>query len=108
MAARSNPKSLTPGQFTTASAAHRPEDRQDKEIVPLGKTRSSLGNVAFASGYWIRSDRIGDAGWTEIFNSDAAVYGGSNVGNAGATLIGSNGALNVILPAPGLVVLWRN
>ena len=76
----------------------------DGEVLVAG----NLGNVAFASGYWIHSDRIGDAGWTEIFNSDAAVYGGSNVGNAGAMLIGSNGALNVIIPAAGLVVLRRN
>jgi 1,4-alpha-glucan branching enzyme len=76
----------------------------DGEVLVAG----NLGNVAFASGYWIHSDRIGDAGWTEMFNSDAAAYGGSNVGNAGATLIGSNGALNVILPAAGLVVLRRN
>jgi 1,4-alpha-glucan branching enzyme len=68
----------------------------------------NLGNAPFASGYWIHSERIGDAGWTEIFNSDATVYGGSNIGNAGATLIGHNGALNVTLPAAGFVVLRRN
>ncbi len=67
----------------------------------------NLSNMAFATGYWIHSDRIDDAGWTEIFNSDAAIYGGSNVGNAGATLTGSNGALNIVLPAAGLVVLRR-
>ena len=67
----------------------------------------NLGNAAFASGYWIHSDRISNFGWTEIFNSDAIAYGGSNVGNAGATLTGINGALNVVLPAAGLVVLRR-
>ena len=60
----------------------------------------NLGNVAFASGYWIHSDRIGDAGWTEIFNSDAAVYGGSNVGNAGAMLIGSKARLTSYYQQP--------
>lgn len=68
----------------------------------------NLGNAAFGFGYWIHSDRIGDFGWTEIFNSDAIAYGGSNVGNEGATLIGSNGALNITLPAVGLIVLRRS
>ena len=29
---------------------------------------------------------IPDAGWKEIFNSDAAIYGGQNVGNSGAMI----------------------
>ena len=53
-------------------------------------------------------DRIGNASWTEVFNSDSEAYGGWNIGNAGATLHGSNGALNVVLPAAGLVVFRRS
>ena len=53
-------------------------------------------------------DRIGDAGWTEVFNSDSQAYGGGNIGNAGATLHGSNGSLSVVLPAAGLVVFRRS
>jgi 1,4-alpha-glucan branching enzyme len=83
-------------------AFHRWSDAGEVLIV------GNLGNVAFASGYWIHSDRIGNAGWTEIFNSDAEVYGGWNIGNAGAKLSGNNGALNVILPAAGLIVLRRS
>ena len=81
---------------------HRWDDTGEFIIV------GNFGDAPFASGYWIHSDRIGDAGWTEIFNSDSQVYGGSNVGNAGATLRGSNGALKVVLPAAGLVALHRS
>jgi 1,4-alpha-glucan branching enzyme len=68
----------------------------------------NLSNAPFASGYWIHGERIGNADWTEVFNSDSAAYGGWNIGNAGATLPASNGALNVILPAVGLIVLHRS
>jgi 1,4-alpha-glucan branching enzyme len=68
---------------------------------------ASLDNTAFSDGYWLHGDRIGDAGWTEMFNSDAQVYGGWNIGNSGQTLQAENGALNVIIPAAGLVVLRR-
>ena len=82
-------------------AFHRWDDTNEFLIV------GNVSNAPFASGYWIHSDRIGNAGWTEVFNSDSQVYGGRNVGNAGATLHGSNGALNVVLPAAGLVLLSR-
>jgi 1,4-alpha-glucan branching enzyme len=42
-----------------------------------------------------------------LFNSDSEVYGGWNIGNAGATLHGASGALNVVLPSVGLVVFRR-
>jgi 1,4-alpha-glucan branching enzyme len=67
----------------------------------------NLSNAPFASGYWIHSDRLDDAGWTEVFNSDSQAYGGWNIGNAGATLHAMNGALNLVLPAAGLVVFRR-
>jgi 1,4-alpha-glucan branching enzyme len=48
--------------------------------------------------------RIGVPGrWREIFNSDAEIYGGANVGNGGATLEG----LTMVLPANGFVVFRR-
>ncbi len=43
--------------------------------------------------------------WREVFNSDAARYGGGNFGNYGATLPG--GTTGVNLPAGGYVVLER-
>jgi 1,4-alpha-glucan branching enzyme len=82
-------------------AFHRWDDSDEFLVV------GNLGNAPFASGYWIHGDRIGDASWTEVLNSDGEAYGGRNIGNAGATLQASNGALNVVLPAAGLVVLRR-
>jgi 1,4-alpha-glucan branching enzyme len=66
-----------------------------------------LANAAFPNGYWIHGDRLGEAGWTEIFNSDSQDYGGWNVGNDGRTLTAVNNALNLIIPAVGVVVLRR-
>jgi 1,4-alpha-glucan branching enzyme len=82
-------------------AFHRWEG--DEEICVI----ASLANAPFAAGYTVRTDRLGDASWTEIFNSDGQAYGGWNVGNAGATLTAEDGALTVIIPAAGLVVFRR-
>ena len=70
---------------------------------------ASLNNAPFSNGYGIHKDLVAipDASWKEIFNSDAAVYGGSNVGN-GAGIIGSSGgSLNVTIPSTGLLVFIR-
>jgi 1,4-alpha-glucan branching enzyme len=66
-----------------------------------------LANAPFSHGYWFHTDRLGGFGWTEIFNSDGAAYGGRDVGNAGQTLRAQNGALNVVLPAAGFLVFRR-
>jgi 1,4-alpha-glucan branching enzyme len=66
-----------------------------------------LANAAFADGYWLHTDRLGGFGWTEMFNSDGAAYGGRNVGNAGRTLLAQNGSLNCVLPAAGFLVFRR-
>jgi 1,4-alpha-glucan branching enzyme len=50
---------------------------------------------------------IPDAGWREVFNSDAVVYGGDNVGNLGAAIPSRQHRLNVIIPANGLIVLVK-
>ena len=70
---------------------------------------ASLNNDAFASGYRIAKDMLAipDGEWKEIFNSDAWTYGGQNVGNGGATLASTGGALNPIVPANGFVVLVK-
>jgi 1,4-alpha-glucan branching enzyme len=83
-------------------AFHRWDDTDEFLVV------GNLGNAPFDHGYWIHSDRIDNASWTEVFNGDSEAYGGWNVGNAGATLHGSNGSLNVVLPAAGLVVFRRS
>jgi 1,4-alpha-glucan branching enzyme len=70
---------------------------------------ASLNNLPFANGYVIQKDALAipDAGWKEIFNSDAGIYGGQNVGNGGAILPGSGNRLNVVIPANGFVVLVK-
>ena len=70
---------------------------------------ASFNNTPFANGYLIEKDlpAIPNAGWTEIFNSDAAIYGGQNVGNGGATIPCNQGRLNVVIPANGFVVFVK-
>jgi 1,4-alpha-glucan branching enzyme len=82
-------------------AFHRWDEASEYLVV------GCLANAAFAQGYWLHTDRLGGFGWTEIFNSDGAAYGGWNVGNAGRTLLAENGALNAVLPAAGLLVFRR-
>jgi 1,4-alpha-glucan branching enzyme len=82
-------------------AFHRWDDHDDYLIV------GCLGAAAFGDGYQLRDDRLGDAGWVEIFNSDAQAYGGWNVGNAGGAIPARAGALTVVVPSSGLVVLRR-
>jgi 1,4-alpha-glucan branching enzyme len=57
--------------------------------------------------YRIEHPSLAGAGWREIFNSDAAAYGGDGVGNRGATLWADGDALNVVIPAAGFVILRR-
>jgi 1,4-alpha-glucan branching enzyme len=82
-------------------AFHRWDGAQEMLVA------GSLNNRPFGAGYTLRGDRLGDAAWTEMFNSDAAEYGGWNVGNDGATLRAAGGTLTVVIPAAGLVVFRR-
>jgi len=50
------------------------------------------------------SSRIESGRWKEVFNSDASVYGGDNVGNNGATLLCNQGHLQLTIPFAGFVV----
>jgi 1,4-alpha-glucan branching enzyme len=70
---------------------------------------ASLNDAAFTQGYVIATDpaRLPAGGWQEIFNSDAAVYGGNNIGNAGATLSVNTGVINAIIPARGFLVFEK-
>jgi 1,4-alpha-glucan branching enzyme len=70
---------------------------------------ASLNDSPFANGYVIEKDllAIPNAGWKEIFNSDAAMYGGQNVGNGGAIIPSNQGRLNLVIPANGFTVLVR-
>ncbi len=69
----------------------------------------SLNDTPFVSGYVIATDasRLPAGGWQEVFNSDATVYGGANIGNRGAVLSATSGQINTVIPAHGFVVLAK-
>jgi 1,4-alpha-glucan branching enzyme len=70
---------------------------------------ASFNNSPFVNGYVIEKylPGIPDGWWKEVFNSDAAIYGGQNVGNQGAAISSNQGRLNVVIPACGFVVLVK-
>jgi 1,4-alpha-glucan branching enzyme len=70
---------------------------------------ASLSDAPFDHGYVIATDpsRLASGGWQEIFNSDATIYGGDNVGNGGATLPVNGGQINAVIPAHGFVVFEK-
>jgi 1,4-alpha-glucan branching enzyme len=83
-------------------AFRRGDDAEELLVV------ASLNNRPFTAGYVIDHPRLGRGSWREIFNSDAQIYGGNNVGNLGAALSGQNGLLEVIIPANGVVVFLKD
>jgi 1,4-alpha-glucan branching enzyme len=69
---------------------------------------ASLNNAAFdRPSYLFHTARIPAGNWREVFNSDAAIFGGKNVGNAGATIGGPQGSFECVVPANGFVVFQR-
>ena len=77
----------------------------DEELIVV----ASFNNTAFTNGYVVEKDlqAIPNAGWKEIFNSDARIYGGQNIGNGGTTIPSNQGRLSVVIPANGFVVLVK-
>ena len=71
---------------------------------------ASLANTPFSNGYVIEAipGTLPDGSWQEIFNSDADVYGGSDVGNFGAGVPSSQGQIQVIIPANGLLIFSKS
>ena len=78
---------------------------QGQELLVL----ASLNDAPFDHGYVITTDpgRLPAGGWREIFNSDAAIYGGNNVGNGGTTLPVNGGQINAVIPSHGFVVFQK-
>jgi 1,4-alpha-glucan branching enzyme len=67
---------------------------------------ASLADNAYDEpDYRIEHPSLAGAPWREVFNSDAVVYGGGDVGNRGETLWPSGNALDVVIPARGFVIL---
>jgi 1,4-alpha-glucan branching enzyme len=60
-----------------------------------------------APGYRITHPSLRGGGWHERFSSDAAAYGGADVGNRGATLRAQGDTLSLVIPANGFVVVKR-
>ena len=79
--------------------------RGDEQVI----IAASLNNAPFSNGYTIQKDALGIPGgsWKEIFNSDAAAYGGKNVGNMGGIIGSTPGQINCVIPAAGFVVLVK-
>ena len=71
---------------------------------------ASLNDAPFDHGYVISTDpsRLPTGGWRELFNSDATIYGGNNIGNCGATLQVNNGEINAVIPAHGFVIFEKS
>jgi 1,4-alpha-glucan branching enzyme len=71
---------------------------------------ASLNNAPFLDGYAIvqpDTSRLPDGLWREVFNSDAAIYGGSNVGNFGMAVSVDRGHIRVRLPANGFLIFQK-
>ena len=70
---------------------------------------ASLNNTSFANGYGVAKDllAIPNARWKEIFNSDAAIFGGQNVGNGGAIIVSNQGRLDLVIPANEFVIFLK-
>ena len=69
---------------------------------------ASLNNHPFQSpAYSFTSHRLGQESWREIFNSNAASFGGDNLGNGGAVLRSGADGLTVVLPANSVLVFER-
>jgi 1,4-alpha-glucan branching enzyme len=69
---------------------------------------ASLNNRPFNSpSYLFRAERIPGGQWREVFNSDAAAFGGNNIGNLGRTMENLPGILECVVPANGVIVFQR-
>ena len=70
---------------------------------------ASLRNQPFLDGYVIATDpsRLPDGSWREVFNTDAAIYGGNGIGNFGADVPTTGGRIQVRVPANGVLVFQK-
>jgi 1,4-alpha-glucan branching enzyme len=70
---------------------------------------ASLRNEPFLDGYVIQTDpsRLPDGLWREVFNSDASLYGGHDIGNFGADVPATGGRIQVRIPQNGFLVFQK-
>ncbi len=80
----------------------RPESTEQLLVV------ATLSNTPFSNGYVIQAgSALPNGNWQEIFNSDANIYGGDNVGNFGAVIPSSQGAIQARIPANGFLIFSK-
>ena len=69
---------------------------------------ASLNNHPFDNpSYLFHADRIPGGSWREIFNSDAEMFGGWNVGNRGGVIANSANSFECVVPGNGMIVFQR-
>lgn len=69
---------------------------------------ASLNNNPFNQPhYTITSSQLGNERWQEVFNSDASLFGGNNVGNIGGIVPAGQSWIQCVIPANGIVVFER-
>ncbi len=68
---------------------------------------ATLTNHPWSSGYQLQHPAIVSGRWREIFNSDATIYGGDNVGNLGAAVLSHHHDFSAVLPSNGVVAFRR-
>lgn len=65
---------------------------------------ASLSDYPYVKGYSVYNDRVEQGTWREVFNSDADIYGGDNIGNQGESIKCQNSFINAVIPFSGFVV----
>jgi 1,4-alpha-glucan branching enzyme len=68
---------------------------------------ASLNDNSFDRGFVFHDLRLPDAGWREIFNSNAAEFGGDNLGNLGGTPSSHQNQFECVLPKNSVLVFQR-
>lgn len=68
---------------------------------------ASLNDTSFNCGYIFRSSLLPDASWREMFNSNAAAFGGDNLGNDGCIRESRNSQFECVLPHNSVIVFRR-
>jgi 1,4-alpha-glucan branching enzyme len=70
---------------------------------------ASLRNEPFLDGYVIQTDlsRLPDGSWREVFNSDASLYGGHDIGNFGTDVPAIGGRIQVRISANGFLIFQK-
>jgi 1,4-alpha-glucan branching enzyme len=75
----------------------------DELLVVASFSNRVLDDYVIQTEAW----RLPDGRWRELFNSDAAIYGGNNVGNFGEDLPAGNGRIQLRIPANAFLIFEK-